>query len=89
MENLPEGLSGGIGVIFGAIATWIGFKDRLKSHDQRLEVVETIMVTESTCEERAKGCSTQFADIKDMLAEIRSDVKQLHVRSRMEGRGRG
>lgn len=78
MSDLPDmGLSGGVGALVGAVLTWAGFKSRLDSQDARIKALEEGAVTEATCTERAKGCYTQFTDIKDMLREIRDDVKEL------------
>jgi len=73
-ELIQVGGVGGIGALFGALLTWAGFKEKLKSGEDRTIQLEKDVVYRDTCDMCQKNSDHRFKDITDRLSRVEVSI---------------
>ena len=74
---LQTGGAGGIGAIFGALASFFGMKGKIENVDKRVDSLTGVVQFKSTCEAVHGGVRDSIASIEKTQTEIRLDIKDI------------
>lgn len=69
-DLMQDGGVGAVGALFGAILAWAGFRERMKSGEDRVIQLEKDVVYQESCNKCEKGSDHRFTDLKDAVQQL-------------------